>query len=310
MSLLIKIENLKVRPEGMDTEEYVSALLPVLKGFLNEPGIDESFESLISNCYYDLTIHLEDIEKVKKDLDSGDQTIQNKFNNLRKFVLKRIDDFIKDFFSSTGYKRLNDQKKFSRDSDARPSSFQVLNNNIEQKAGPPVTSFRVRDDKTSDVTYEASLISNQLLDLLERIKELGIIKSKRDSIIDLAAVIDQQINSLKKASAAARSTGHSDDKEEEQKIEYYLRRNMIEGKAILNEFNKSYQIDRTLEEKAVVSGAHHSKKEEAASDIDIFDLAKKLDRPHYSPSKRKQLLADLVEFVNGRPANLGVQRAM
>ncbi|RPI69294.1 MAG: hypothetical protein EHM47_13590 [Ignavibacteriales bacterium] len=68
---------------------------------------------------------------------------------------------------------------------------------------------------------------------MDKAAELGIKENKKYEIQDTAVNIDQKISRLKQAVSTARLTGFRDDKEEVEKTEMLLRKNIFQAKDLL-----------------------------------------------------------------------------
>jgi hypothetical protein len=84
-----------------------------------------------------------------------------------------------------------------------------------------------------DPIEQALIVRRQLQVLMDKAVESGINENKRFEIQDTAINIDQKIRNLKEAKRTARLTGFRDDRDEKEKTEMLLRRNIIQARDLL-----------------------------------------------------------------------------
>jgi hypothetical protein len=153
----------------------------------------------------------------------------------------------------------------------------------------------------------------------------------KDLIIELVSSLPVKLKNIKEKKRTVEQNNLNDDKEELSKLRMLIHRNIndfiygTEYKRYLDQQRLSPNIIKDKlrtsssspdvfnnEESATVPEGPQHKNEESLSDIAIFELAKKFDRPNFSPNQRIQLLGKIVDFVSGNEAKINVsfQRAV
>jgi hypothetical protein len=164
--------------------------------------------------------------------------------------------------------------------------------------------------------------------LSRALENLNFSVELKDLIIELVSSLPVKLKNIKEKKRTVEQNNLNDDKEELSKLRMLIHRNINDF--IYGTEYKRYQDQQRLSPNITkdklrtsssapevfdngesATGSQH-KNEESLSDIAIFELAKKFDRPNFSPNQRIQLLGKIVDFVSGSEAKINVsfQRAV
>jgi len=173
--------------------------------------------------------------------------------SVAKFLYEKVENYIREKFGNkspdeveelkTEIEELKNKLESKEKEDVTESDVEEVRETIthiektESQIPPEIISADVfkkwSESDELDVTDQALIVRRRLQILMDKAAELGIKENKKYEIQDTAVNIDQKISRLKQAVSTARLTGFRDDKEEVEKTEMLLRKNIFQAKDLL-----------------------------------------------------------------------------